>query len=208
MIEVKNLSKKIGENQVLENINLKLNDGKVYGFQGRNGSGKTMLFRAICGLIGPDTGEVIIDGRPIKKGEFARDVGLLLENPAFIKGLSGLENLKMLASIKNTIGEEKILATLERVGLLPAKDKDFGKYSLGMKQRLAIANVIMEDPQILIFDEPTNAIDEEGVLVLKEIILEEKVKGRLILLASHEREILEEVCDQIFHMREGKIIGE
>lgn len=207
MIEVKNLFKKIDGNTILDNINLQLDYGKIYGFQGHNGSGKTMLFRAICGLINIDSGEIIVDDKKINGNNFLPDVGLLLENPSFINGLSGFMNLKMIASIRNIIDENRILEVLDIVGLTDAKDKLYEKYSLGMKQRLAIANVIMEDPKILIFDEPTNAIDKDGVEILKEIIIKERKKGKLILLSSHEKGIIDELSFCVFNMEDGKIIS-
>ena len=207
MIEINNLSKYISGKLILENINLHLEDGYVYGFIGRNGSGKTMLFRSICGLISIDKGDIIIDGKKSTDNEITQNVGLLLENPSFLNGLSGFDNLKMIASIRNIADDKRIEEVIEIVGLSQAKDKKYEQYSLGMKQRLAIANVIMENPDILIFDEPTNAIDEEGVVVLKEIIKNEKINGKLILIASHEKEIIEELCDEVYYMRSGKIVG-
>lgn len=206
MIEINNLYKYISGNLILDDINLNLKNACVYGFVGRNGSGKTMLFRAICGLITIDQGEIIIDDKKITDNDITQNIGLLLENPSFLNGLSGFNNLKMIASIRNTVDDKRIDEVIEIVGLSQARNKKFEQYSLGMKQRLAIANVIMEDPDILIFDEPTNAIDEEGIVVLKKIIKKEREKGKLILLASHEKEIIEELCDDIYYMKEGKII--
>lgn len=206
MIEINNLCKYISGNLILDDINLNLKNACVYGFVGRNGSGKTMLFRAICGLITIDQGEIIIDDKKITDNDITQNIGLLLENPSFLNGLSGFNNLKMIASIRNTVDDKRIDEVIEIVGLSQARNKKFEQYSLGMKQRLAIANVIMEDPDILIFDEPTNAIDEEGIVVLKKIIKKEREKEKLILLASHEKEIIEELCDDIYYMKEGKII--
>lgn len=206
MIEINNLYKYISGNLILDDINLNLKNACVYGFVGRNGSGKTMLFRAICGLITIDQGEIIIDDKKITDNDITQNIGLLLENPSFLNGLSGFNNLKMIASIRNIVDDKRINEVIEIVGLSQARNKKFEQYSLGMKQRLAIANVIMEDPDILIFDEPTNAIDEEGIVVLKKIIKKEREKGKLILLASHEKEIIEELCDDIYYMKEGKII--
>lgn len=208
MIEVKNLYKYINDKLILENINISLEDGKVYGFVGRNGSGKTMLFRAICGLITYQKGEIYIDGKKKNNNEIPQSIGLLLENPSFLNGLSGFDNLKMLASIRNTIDDKRIDQVLYKVGLSDDENKKYEQYSLGMKQRLAIANVIMENPQILIFDEPTNAIDEQGVTVLRDIIKEEKKKGKLVLIASHERPFIEELSDEIIFMKNGSIITE
>ena len=206
MIEINNLYKYISGNLILDDINLNLKNACVYGFVGRNGSGKTMLFRAICGLITIDQGEIIIDDKRITDNDITQNIGLLLENPSFLNGLSGFNNLKMIASIRNIVDDKRINEVIEIVGLSQARNKKFEQYFLGMKQRLAIANVIMEDPDILIFDELTNAIDEEGIVVLKKIIKKEREKGKLILLASHEKEIIEELCDDIYYMKEGKII--
>ena len=206
MIEVKNLYKYINDKLILENINISLEHGKVYGFVGRNGSGKTMLFRAICGLITYQKGEIYIDGKKKNNNEIPQSIGLLLENPSFLNGLSGFDNLKMLASIRDIIDDKRIDEILYKVGLSDDKSKKYEQYSLGMKQRLAIANVIMEDPKILIFDEPTNAIDEQGVIVLRDIIKEEKKKGKLILIASHEKPFIEELSDDIIFMKNGSIV--
>lgn len=207
MIEIINLYKYISGKLILDDINLNLKDGSVYGFIGRNGSGKTMLFRAICGLITIDKGEIIINGNKISDNEITQNIGLLLENPSFLNGLSAYDNLKMVASIRSVVDDSRIDDVIDIVGLSQARDKKYEQFSLGMKQRLAIANVIMENPNILIFDEPTNAIDEQGVIVLKEIIKNEKNNGKLILIASHEKEIIEELCDEVYYMSEGKLKG-
>ena len=205
MIEIINLYKYISGKLILDDINLNLKDGSVYGFIGRNGSGKTMLFRAICGLITIDKGEIIINGNKISDNEITQNIGLLLENPSFLNGLSAYDNLKMVASIRSVVDDSRIDDVIDIVGLSQARDKKYEQFSLGMKQRLAIANVIMENPNILIFDEPTNAIDEQGVTVLKDIIKSEKNNGKLILIASHEKEIIEELCDEVYYMSEGKL---
>ena len=205
MIEVNNIKKKIGDKLILDDISLNLDKGKIYGFRGRNGSGKTMLFRAICGLITIDQGYIVVDGLKLANKHFPADVGLLLENPAFLPELSGYDNLEMIASIGNVVDKERIEEVIKMVGLTDAKDKAFGKYSLGMKQRLAIGQAIMEYPKILMLDEPTNAIDEEGIRVLKDIVASEKSKGTLVLLASHEKEIIDELADEVYTMNDGKI---
>lgn len=207
MIEIKNLTKKIDGNFILKDINLTLNEGKIYGFIGKNGSGKTMLFRAICGLITKNSGEIIIDNKSLKDNDLYDDVGLLLENPSFLNGLSGYDNLRMIASIKNKADNIRILDVLKKVGLYENRNKSYEKYSLGMKQRLAVANVIMEEPKVLIFDEPTNAIDEEGVEVLKQILIEEKNKNKIVIISSHEKGIIDQLCDEIFMMKDGQIVG-
>lgn len=206
LIKVSNISKRIKEVTILHDISLELYEGNVYGFQGRNGSGKTMLFRAITGLISVDEGFIVVNDLKLNNKYFANDVGLLLENPSFLPNLSAKKNLEMIASIRNKIGESRINEVLKLVGLYDERNKEYKKYSLGMKQRLAIGQAIMEYPKILILDEPTNAIDNEGIDVLKDIVYNEKTKGTIILIASHEREILEDLSDEIFVMNDGKIV--
>lgn len=206
MFDIKNITKKIDGNLILDELSLRLDYGNIYGFYGENGSGKTMLFRAICGFITIDSGEIVIDGKKLNDNDFVNDIGILIENPSFIDGLSGFMNLKMIASILKNADDCRIIEVLKKVGLYEAKDKLYQKYSLGMKQRFAIANVILEDPKILIFDEPTNAIDKHGKEVLKKIILEEKDNGKLILISSHEKDFIEEISDQTYQMNMGKII--
>lgn len=205
MIELINVSKKIKNEIILDNINLTIEGGFIHGFQGENGSGKTMLFRAICGLIKIDSGSIKVNNKMIDGNILPDNVGLLLENPGFINGLTGFDNLKMIASIRDVVGDDRILKVLEIVGLSGANKKIYEKYSLGMKQRLGIANVILENPDILIFDEPTNAIDMEGIIVLKEIIKTAKNEGKIVLISSHEKEIIDELSDKIYFMKEGKL---
>mgnify|MGYP001186284881 CR=1 FL=1 len=208
MIKIKNVTKKIDSQIVLENINLTILDGRIYGFVGHNGSGKTMLFRAICGLIGVDEGMIEANGKLVNSNNLLDRVGLLLENPSFIGDLSAIDNLKLITSINKMVDEEDIENVLKKVSLYDYKDKYFEKFSLGMKQRLAIANVILENPQILIFDEPTNAIDEQGMVALKRIIIENKKENKTILLASHEEAFIDQVADVKIIMKDGKIIDE
>lgn len=205
MIKVTNASKNISGKQVLDNISLDLEDGKTYAFEGENGSGKTMLFRAICGFIRLDSGSIQIDEVMVDGNHIYNDIGLLLENPSFIEDLSGFDNLAMIASIRKIVGGDRINEVLKKVGLYEAKDKAYKAYSLGMKQRLGLANVILEDPNILIFDEPTIALDKKGVEALVEIIKEEKAKGKTILLSSHESQILDYLCDEFYFMESGKL---
>lgn len=205
MIKITNANKNIGSNHILKNINLTLEDGQVYGFLGENGSGKTMLFRAICGFISLDSGQVQIDETLLDGNYMFREVGLLLENPSFLNDLSGFDNLAMIASIRNIVDKERIVSVLKKVGLAKSMRKLYKEYSLGMKQRLGLANVIMENPKVLIFDEPTIALDKEGVEALIEIIKEEKVKGKTILISSHEKDIIDNLCDQIYYMDKGEL---
>lgn len=170
-IELINASKIIKKVKILDSINLTLDSGKIYGLKGKNGSGKTMIMRLICGLIKPTDGKVVIDGEELGKDiAFPRSVGVLIENPSFISEYTGAENLAMLASIKNSIGKDEINDVLTKVGLDPCDKRTYRKYSLGMKQRLGIAAAIMEKPDIVILDEPINALDESGASVVRDIL--------------------------------------
>ena len=180
--------------------------GNVYGFQGINGSGKTMLMRLICGLIYPTKGEIVIDGKRLgKEITFPQSVGILLENPAFLDSYTGQENLEMLASIKNIITREEIHEAITSVGLDPLDKRKYKKFSLGMKQRLGIAAAIMEKPDILILDEPTNSLDSSGVSLVKTILAKERERGAIILLACHDLPVLQDVSDEIFLLEQGEI---
>lgn len=207
-ITINQINKVIQGHRVLDCISIKLKSGQIYGFQGINGSGKTMLMRAIIGLISVDQGNIQIDGEQIGRDiEFPRSVGFLLENPAFLDRYSGLDNLKMLASIQKRCSVKDILETLDRVGLSQSDaKKPFRKYSLGMKQRLGIAAAIMEKPKLVILDEPTNSLDEAGVTLVEKIILEEKARGALVILSCHDGAVLERVSDYIYKMERGKIM--
>ncbi|MBU3174631.1 ATP-binding cassette domain-containing protein [Clostridium estertheticum] len=205
-IEIKNLTKTIKGNKVLDNININLNNGKIYGFIGRNGSGKTMLFRAICGLIRPTTGEVIINSKIISKDiDFPESCGAVLETPGFWDNQTGLECLKNIASIKSIINKDIISQWMLKLGLDPKDRKTFKKYSLGMKQKLALVQALMESPDLIILDEPTNSLDEESVLILRDILKKEKERGATILLSSHNKTDIEELSDKIFKIDTGKV---
>lgn len=205
-IILKDVTKVIKHNTVVNNVNLSLNSGTVYGLCGYNGCGKTMLMRLISGLIIPTKGEIIIDGKTIgKQIDFPESMGILIENPSFLGGLSGFENLKILASLKNKPDENIIKKTISRVGLNPNDKKKYRKYSLGMKQRLGIAAAIMESPELIILDEPTNALDSDGVEITKQIIREERERGALVIMTCHDKEILEDMCDVIYSIEHGEI---
>ncbi len=205
-IEIINANKTLKGHTILNNINLNLKSPNIIGFKGINGSGKTMLMRLICGLISPTSGSVKIDGKLLKKEiSFPKSLGLLLENPAFIDDYSAFDNLKLLASIKGNLSDENILKTIERVGLSNAKKKKYKKYSLGMKQRLGIAAAIMEAPDIIILDEPTNSLDDEGVELVKKIVSEEKERGALIIISCHDKAVLEFLSDEIYTITDGQI---
>lgn len=205
-IVVNDVSKSIYGVPIINSISMKLVSGNVYGFQGINGSGKTMLMRLICGLIYPTKGEIAIDGKRLgKEITFPQSVGLLLENPAFLDSYTGYENLEMLASIKNIITREEIHEAITSVGLDPLDKRKYKKFSLGMKQRLGIAAAIMEKPDILILDEPTNSLDSSGVSLVKTIIAKERERGAIIILACHDLPVLRDVSDEIFLLEQGKI---
>ena len=205
-LEVKNLSKTISKAQILKDITLSMERGRIYGLRGKNGSGKTMLMRLISGLITPTSGSITINGKQLGKDiTFPESVGILIENPAFLDTYSGFDNLKMLASIQNRIGEEEIRSILAKVGLDPQDKKKYRKYSLGMKQRLGIAAAVMENPDIIILDEPTNALDSDGVEMLKEILHEHRERGALLLISCHDLATLKELSDEIYLMESGAL---
>ena len=205
-IVVNEVSKSIYGVPIINSVSMTLVSGNVYGFQGINGSGKTMLMRLICGLIYPTKGEIVIDGKRLgKEITFPQSVGLLLENPAFLDSYTGFENLEMLASIKNIITREEIHEAITSVGLDPLDKRKYKKFSLGMKQRLGIAAAIMEKPDILILDEPTNSLDSSGVSLVKTIIAKERERGAIIILACHDLPVLRDVSDEIFLLEQGKI---
>lgn len=203
-----NISKQLKGNKVLSNINLQLKDGMVYGFVGRNGSGKTMLFRALSGLIKLSSGMVIYDGKILKKDfDILPNLGITIENTGMYKEFTGMQNLSILADIKRNIITKEIREAMLRVGLSPQDKRIVKKYSLGMKQRLCIAQAIMEKPDIIMLDEPTNGLDEHGVQLVRKIIYEERERGCIILLASHNKEDIRLLADKVYNMAEGEIIG-
>ena len=206
MIQLQNVTKRIKENTVLDNVSYTFKSGFVYGLYGQNGSGKTMLLRAISGLINLDSGSIFIDGEKLHdKIEFPPETGIVIEN---MPECSAKRNLQMLAKIKNIADEKDIIFSLERVGLDPDSDKKVKKFSLGMKQRLNIAQAIFENQKIILLDEPTNALDEDAVQLIYKIIREEKSRGATIIVATHHKEDLKEVCDVILKIAEGKIVEE
>lgn len=209
MIQLQNVTKRIKENTVLDNVSYTFKSGFVYGLYGQNGSGKTMLLRAISGLINLDSGSIFIDGEKLHdKIEFPPETGIVIENMELLPDCSAKRNLQMLAKIKNIADEKDIIFSLERVGLDPDSDKKVKKFSLGMKQRLNIAQAIFENQKIILLDEPTNALDEEAVQLIYKIIREEKSRGATIIVATHHKEDLKEVCDVILKIAEGKIVEE
>lgn len=202
----KNTSKKIGKNTVINNINCNINSGVITGLKGINGSGKTMMMRLICGLIYPTSGEVVLDGKSIGKDiSFPPSIGIMLENPAFLNDYTGYDNLKIIASVKNIISDDRINEVMDLVGMKENGKKKYKKFSLGMKQRLGIAAAIMECPDIILLDEPTNSLDEDGVEMVKKIICKEKERGATIIISCHDTEILEYLADEIFTLTTGEI---
>lgn len=207
MIEVKNVTKKFQEYKALDDITLTFEKGKIHGVIGRNGSGKTVLFKCICGFLKVDGGEIFIEGKKIGKDiEAPQNAGVIIENPGFLPGYSGYQNLSFLAGIKKKISKEDIKAIMGRVGLDPASKKHVGKYSLGMKQRLGIAQAIMEEPSLLILDEPMNGLDNQGVEEVRALLIKLKEEGRTILLASHNKEDISALCDTVVEFDKGKIL--
>lgn len=205
-LEVEEINKKIGVDDVLSEISLSMEKRKIYGLQGKNVCGKSMLMRVICGLVLPTSGRVIIDGEELgKELSFPENVGVFIEKPGFLDAYSGFQNLSMLASIKKQIGGREIKETLKRVGLEEVMHKKYKKYSLGMKQKLGIAAVIMEQPDIVILDEPANALDEKSEGRLWQIVREEKERGALVIISCHTAEVLEEISDEIFRIDQGRI---
>lgn len=206
IVEIKNATKIIRKAVILKNVTLRLESGKVYGLQGPNGGGKTMLMRLIAGLIRPTQGQVIVDGKQLGKDmDFPQPMGLMIENPAFLPGYTGLENLRLLAQLQRRAHAEQLRQTLTDVGLSPDDRRKFRKYSLGMKQRLGIAAAIMEQPDLILLDEPTNALDEKGVEQICQLISRERQRGALIVMACHDAAVLEGICDEIFTVSEGLV---
>ena len=206
IIKIENLTKKFGDVTALENVNLSFERGKIYGIIGRNGSGKTVLFKLITGYLKPTGGRVVVNGKEIGKDvDFAENIGIIIENPGFLNGYTGYKNLAYLAGIRNVIGREEIRESMEKVGLDPDSGKKVGKYSLGMKQRLGIAQAIMEDPEILILDEPMNSLDNQGVEDVRELLMGLRDEGKTILLASHNKEDIEILCDEVYEMDRGRL---
>lgn len=205
-IEIKNLTKIIKNKTILDNINLEINKGEITGFIGRNGSGKTMLFRAVCGLIHPTSGEIRIFNRTLGKDmSFPENIGAVIESAGFWDNMTGLENLTLLASIRKKVGDSEIRASLTALGLDPNDNRLYKKYSLGMKQRLAIAQSIMEKPDILVLDEPTNSLDTDGISIVRNLLMNLKRSGVAVLIASHNKEDIEILADKKYIIEEGKV---
>lgn len=206
IISVKNVTKCFKDTMVLNQVSAEFEKGKIHGIVGRNGSGKTVLFKCICGLMYPEDGEIWVGGKCIGKDvDMPENVGAIIEAPGFLPTYSGYKNLSFLANIRHKVGKEEILNALDLVGLGQAGKKHVGKYSLGMRQRLGIAQAIMEDPEILILDEPMNGLDNRGVEDMRQLLLNLKAHGKTILLASHNREDISLLCDTVREMDGGCI---
>ncbi len=204
MLEIRNLSKKFKSNQVLNNINISLEFGKIYGFVGGNGSGKSVFFKTICGFLKADKGEILIDGKTLgKEIDFLPNLGVLIEKPAFIENYNQFQNLKYLASIKNEISDEDINDILKKVGLELSNKEKVKNFSLGMRQRLGIAQAIMENQKIIILDEPFNGLDKQARQDIKKVIYELKSPDRIILLTSHIENDIEDLSDHIYEFNQG-----
>ena len=200
IISVKNLSKDFGQERVLKSVTRDFERGKIHGIVGNNGSGKTVLMKCICGFLIPTEGEVIVNGKRVGKDvDFPPGLGLIIETPGFLPNMTGVKNLEILASLNKKIGLEQIAAAIRRVGLDPLMEKPVGKYSLGMRQRLGIA----QDPALLILDEPLNGLDKHGVREMRQLIKGLKEQGKTILLASHNQGDIDELCDTVCEMDAG-----
>ena len=204
MVEIKNYCKSIKSRPILNNVSYNFEYGKIYGIYGHNGSGKTMLLRAIAGLLVPDSGSVVIDGKVLHKDmSFPPSIGIVIENMNLLPQYNAFDNLKILGKIKKTATDEDIKTALERVGL--KSDLKVKKFSLGMKQRLNIAQAVFEKQKIILLDEPTNALDNDGVQLIYKLLKEEKERGALVVITTHHKEDLEEICDVVLKMTEGEL---
>ena len=203
-IEVKELSKSFGQEQVLKNVNLTLEAGKIHGIIGRNGSGKTVLMKCICGFLRPTSGQVTVFGKVIGKDcDFAPDTGMLIETPGFLPHETGMSNLLWLARLGKGATKQRVQELISLVGLDPKLRKPVSQYSLGMRQRLGIAQALLDDPSLLILDEPMNGLDKQGVQEIRSLLLELKAQGKTILLASHFAQDIDELCDTVCEMEQG-----
>lgn len=203
-LEIKNLSKKFKDVYVLKDINLTFESGKIYGFTGRNGSGKSVLLKIICGFYTPSTGEVLLDNyNYILNNDFPKSTRCLIEKPNFLPDLTGYENLKLLALIENKIGDKEIMDTIEKLNLKEEINKKYSKYSLGTKQKLGIAQVLMEDPELIVLDEPLNGIENDTAKEVRKILNEEKKKDKIIIVASHIKEDIDTLADIVYNIDNG-----
>ncbi len=206
VISIHDLTKTFRGNIVLNNVSLEIEAGTVTGLIGRNGSGKTMLMKCICGLVSPTSGSITVQGKQVGKDvDIPDNIGVIIETPGFLPNFSGYKNLMQLAGIRRKIGKNEIRAAMERVGLNPDDKKHVGKYSLGMRQRLGLAQAIMENPELLILDEPMNGLDKDGVKEMRPYLLDLKTQGKTILIASHSAEDIDMLCDTVCEMDKGRL---
>lgn len=204
MIKVQNISLTIKKTEILKSISIEFERGKIHGLIGRNGSGKTMLMKCICGFVKPTEGTIHVAGKQIGKDcDFPENIGIIIETPGFIPYYSGYKNLKLLADLNKKMDGERIKETMKQVGLDPDLKRHVKKYSLGMRQRLGLAQAIMENPDLLILDEPMNGLDKDGVADMRKYLLELKEQGKTILIASHSAEDIEILCDTVCEMDKG-----
>ena len=208
-LNVIDAGKKFGKTWIFHNVSMVFEPGKIYGFAGKNGSGKTMLMKCILGLVPLSEGRIDLDGKIIGTDiEMLPSVGAIIETPGFLPNLSGFDNLKYLASLRGIISDQQIVSTMERLGLQPTERKHVGKYSLGMRQRLGLAQALMEEPEILILDEPFNALDSDCANDVCEILKEQRASGRCVILSSHNRNDIDALCDDVFEFHDGAVMHE
>ena len=206
MIEVKNVRLTLQKNEILKDISVHFERGKIHGLIGRNGSGKTMLMKCICGFVKLTSGEIFVDGKRIGKDcDFPKNTGIIIETPGFIPYYSGYKNLKLLADLRGKISRDDIRKTMEQVGLNPDLKRHVRKYSFGMRQRLGLAQAIMENPDLLVLDEPMNGLDKDGVSDMRQYLLDLKSLGKTILIASHSAEDIDILCDTVCEMDKGRL---
>lgn len=199
IIDIKNVNLTLGKNNILNNISISFEKGKIHGFIGRNGSGKTMLMKCICGFIKPKSGTIIVDGKVVGKDiDFPKNMGIIIETPGFIPYYSGYKNLKLLAGLRGKIGKDAIIQSMKQVGLEPKLKRHVKKYSLGMRQRLGLAQAIMENPDILILDEPMNGLDKTSIKIVISMLNEYILNGGTLLMTSHIEEQIKECCKKVF----------
>ncbi|MBA4698557.1 MAG: ATP-binding cassette domain-containing protein [Ruminococcus sp.] len=207
MIRIENLRKTFNEEEVLKGITCEFTRGETHAVIGNNGSGKSVFFKCICGFIEPTKGHIIVDGKEVGKDiDFPESIGVIIERPGFLPTLSGFKNLQLLAKIRKTITDEQVRETIQKVGLDPSSKKAVSKYSMGMKQRLGIAQAIMENPEILILDEPFNGLDKEGVKEIRGLLMRLKHEGKTIFLTSHNSEDIKHLADQVWEMDAGQLV--
>lgn len=206
VIEIKNVTKKWGSNTVLNSVNLNAERGEIVGLVGHNGSGKTVLMKCVCGFITPDSGEIKVSGKRVGKDvDIPKNIGLIIETPGFLPNFSGFSNLWQLAKIRGKLTKTQVYAAIKMVGLNPHEKKHVGKYSLGMRQRLGIAQAIMEDPDVLVLDEPMNGLDKNGVDDIRELLLKLKSEGKTMIVASHNSTDIDVLCDRVFQINKGRL---